>query len=104
MQVIPGTLELLILKALIRGPRHGYAIMTWIQDSSVELDLEEGALYPALHRLEERGLVVAEWGRSETNRRARFYRLTPKGRRQLTAKTAEWHRHVEAIGRVLEAT
>ncbi len=104
MQVLPGTLELLVLKALIAGPKHGYSIMGWIQDSSGGLDLEEGALYPALHRMEERGWVEAEWGRSETNRRAKFYRLTARGRRQLAAKTSEWQRHVETIGRVLRAT
>lgn len=104
MQVIPGTLELLVLKALIWGPRHGYGIMAWVQDSSGGLDLEEGALYPALHRMEERGWLESEWGRSESNRRAKFYRITPRGRRQLVKKTTEWNRHVEAVGRVLRAT
>lgn len=103
MQVIPGTLELLVLKALAWGPRHGYGIMGWIQESSGGLDLEEGALYPALHRMEERGWLASEWGRSESNRRAKFYRLTARGRRQLGAKTSEWNRHVEAIARVLAA-
>lgn len=104
MQVLPGTLDLLVLKALIWGPRHGYAIMDWIQESSGGLDLEEGALYPALHRMEERGWLESEWGRSESNRRAKFYRLTARGRRQLGTKTSEWNRHVEAIARVLGAT
>lgn len=104
MQVLPGTLELLVLKALIWEPRHGYGIMDWIQESSGGLDLEEGALYPALHRMEERGWLDSEWGRSESNRRAKFYRLTAPGRRQLGAKTSEWNRHVEAIARVLGAT
>lgn len=104
MQVIPGTLELLVLKALVRGRRHGYGIMGWIQESSGGLDLEEGALYPALHRMEERGWLESEWGRSESNRRAKFYRITPRGRRQLAKKTSDWNRHVEAIGRVLRAT
>lgn len=103
MQVLPGTLDLPVLKTLIWGPRLGYGIMERIQERSAGLDLEEGALHPALHRMEERGRLESEGGRSESNRRATFYRLTPRGRRPLTAKTAEWNRRVEAIARVLDA-
>jgi DNA-binding PadR family transcriptional regulator len=78
--------------------------MAWIQESSGGLDLEEGALYPALHRMEERGWLESEWGRSDSNRRAKFYRLTRRGGRQLSAKTTEWRGHVAAIDRVLAAT
>ena len=89
--LIQGTLEMLVLKALARGPLHGYAVAEWIHQTSQQLlKVEEGALYPALHRLELRGLLKAAWGASENNRRARFYRLTKAGRKQLEAETRDW--------------
>ena len=102
--VLQGTLDLLILKALSWGPAHGYAVARWIEDATGDaLRIEEGSLYPALHRLEERGHVSAEWGLSENNRRAKFYALTPDGRRQLKAESASWHRFARAVLAALEA-
>ena len=104
-ELLPGTLGMLVLKALARGPRHGYAIAEWIQDTSGDvLRVEEGALYPALHRLELRGLLSAEWGTSDNNRRAKYYALTPVGRKQLTAEAAQWRRLSGAIARIMLAT
>ena len=101
--LLPGTLEMLILRTLIRGPMHGYSIVEYIQQTSEDvLRVEEGALYPALHRLELRGLLASEWGLSENNRRAKFYRLTPAGRRQLTAEAERWNRISAAISRIME--
>jgi transcriptional regulator len=97
-----GSLNLLILKTLIHGPLHGYAITTRIQQISDEvLQVEEGSLYPALHRLEQDGFVQSEWALSETNRRVRFYQLTTKGRRQLKEASEEWERMTAAIQKVL---
>ncbi|HEU5217488.1 MAG TPA: PadR family transcriptional regulator [Gemmatimonadales bacterium] len=102
LDLLQGTLDLLVLKALTWGARHGYAVSTWIRESSGEEFLvEEGALYPALHRLERRGWVESEWGLSENNRKAKYYRLTPKGRVQLRAEVSLWGRYVDAVGRVL---
>jgi PadR family transcriptional regulator, regulatory protein PadR len=99
---LPGTLDMLILKTLSRGPRHGYAIAESIQSRSDEvLRVEEGALYPALHRLELRGHLASEWGTSENNRRAKFYRLTAAGRRQLAEDADHWARLSAAVGRVM---
>jgi len=104
-ELLQGTLDLLILKSLARGVLHGYSIAEHIQHASEDvLRVEEGALYPALHRLELRGLLAAEWGVSENNRRARYYRLTTAGRKQLTAATDQWSRLSGAIARVLEET
>jgi transcriptional regulator len=101
--LLQGTLDMLILKTLIRGSLHGYAIAEHIQHVSDEvLKVEEGALYPALHRLELRGLLAAEWGLSENNRRAKYYKLTAAGRKQLTEETAHWGRMTAAIARILE--
>jgi PadR family transcriptional regulator, regulatory protein PadR len=103
-ELLQGTLDILILKALTWGPMHGYAVASWIQRVTDDaLRIEEGSLYPALHRLEERELVGAEWGVSENNRRAKFYRLTPAGRRQLRAETSSWTRYAEAVRKVLHA-
>jgi transcriptional regulator len=100
--IVPGTLDMLILKALAREPRHGYAITEFIHRASADvLRVEEGALYPALHRLELRGLLKSEWGVSENNRRAKFYRLTLLGRRALEHETAHWARVAAAITRVM---
>jgi PadR family transcriptional regulator, regulatory protein PadR len=102
--VFTGTLDLLILRTLRGGPRHGYAIGRWIRDSSNDaLDVEEGALYPALHRLEKKGLIKAEWGQTELNRPGRFYRLTPTGKKRLHAETSRWRDHVRAVAAVLDA-
>lgn len=101
--LLRDTLDLLILKTLSRGPLHGYAIAEYIQDTSDDvLRVEEGALYPGLHRLELRGLLDSEWGASENNRRAKYYRLTPAGRKQLAEETAHWTRMSAAIARILE--
>jgi len=103
LALLQGTLDLLILRTLILGPRHGQAIAKAIQQSSEdELLVEHGALYPALQRLESRKWIIGKWGVSESNRRARFYSLTKAGRQQLNRGTSRWHRFVAAIGRVLE--
>jgi transcriptional regulator len=103
--LIPGTLDMLILKALESGPLHGYAVAEWIHGRSHDmLQVDEGALYPALHRLELRGLLLAEWGASENNRRARFYRLTGAGRKYLQSERERWTRLSAAVGFVLAGT
>jgi transcriptional regulator len=104
MDLIKGTLDILILKTLSWGPLHGYAISRWIGETSDdELTVEEGALYPALRRLERKGLLSAEWGETETGREARFYTLTAAGREQLGTEVSTWQRYVRAMARVLEA-
>jgi transcriptional regulator len=103
--LLPGTLELLILKTLVSGPKHGYGIVEHLRLASGEmLQVGESALYPALQRLLLNGWTKAEWGTSENNRRARYYQLTPAGRRHLEAEHAEFDRMVGAIQRVLQAT
>jgi PadR family transcriptional regulator len=103
-ELLQGTLDILVLKALTWGPLHGYAVARWIQQVTDDaLRIEEGSLYPALHRLEERDLVGTQWGVSENNRRAKFYRLTAVGRRHLQAETSNWTRYVEAVRKVLHA-
>ena len=100
--LLPGSLDMLILRTLISGPHHGYAIAKHLrQVSNAFLQVEEGSLYPALHRLEERGWVASQWGPSEANRCAKFYQLTPKGKKQLQAETAAWLKMSQAIDRVL---
>jgi PadR family transcriptional regulator, regulatory protein PadR len=104
-ELIQGTLEMLILKALVRGPMHGYAVAEWIQQTSQQvLRVEEGALYPALHRLELRGVLKAEWGTSENNRRAKFYRLTADGKKRLSAESRRWARLSTAVAFVMQAS
>src|SRR5579884_4134940 len=99
---LQGTLDLLILRTLLFGPQHGQAIARSIQNSSKdELLVDHGALYPALQRLESRGAVSASWGSSDNNRKARFYKLTPKGRKLLVEETSRWRRLALAIGHVL---
>ena len=101
--LLRDTLDMLILKTLSRGQMHGYGIVEHIHETSEEvLRVEEGALYPALHRLELRGLLVADWGASESNRKAKYYRLTAAGRKQLAEETARWGRMTSAIARILE--
>jgi len=93
-----GSLDLLILKAVSWGPRHGYAVGQWIRQTTSEvLTVQEGALYPALHRLERRGLLAEEWGLSETNREAKFYRLTPAGRKHLKNELARWQEYARVM-------
>lgn len=100
---VQGTLDVLILKTLSRGEMHGYAVSRSIFDrSGEELAIEEGTLYPALHRLENKGWIAAEWGLSENNRRAKFYRLTRSGRRELADREASWRRFTLAVDRILE--
>jgi PadR family transcriptional regulator, regulatory protein PadR len=102
LELLQGTLDLLILRTLIFGPQHGQGIGRDIQQTTEdELLVEHGALYPALQRLEERGWIAAEWGTSTNNRKARFYTLTPAGRKQLVRETTKWRRLAAAIGRVL---
>ena len=103
-EVLRGTLDLLILKALGWGPAHGYAVARWIQHATNDaLAIGEGTLYPALHRLEERGWIAASWGASENNRQAKFYSLTRSGRAQLRVETANWRRYAAAVFAALEA-
>jgi transcriptional regulator len=102
IDLLQGTLDLLILRTLLLGPRHGHSIAHLIEQSSgYVLRVDHGSLYPALQRLERRGWVTANWGTSENNRRAKYYRLTAAGRKQLAAETTKWERLAEAIGRVL---
>lgn len=104
MDLIRGTLDLLVLKTLSWGPMHGLGVLRAIEGATGErLQIEEGALYPALHRMEERGWLAADWGYSERGRRAKFYRLTREGRRQLVAESSRWQRYTEAVAMVLNA-
>ena len=105
LDLLQGTLDLLILKALTSGAGHGYTVARVIRQRSGNMFLvEEGALYPALHRLERKGLIESEWGVSENNRRARFYQLTPRGRAELRSELAAWNRYVKAVAGVLQPT
>jgi transcriptional regulator len=100
-----GSLDLLVLRAVSWGPKHGYAIGKWIRDSTDgSLLVKDGVLYPVLHRLERRRLVEEEWGLTETNREAKFYRLTPEGRRQLKTETARWREYARLMNLVLAAS
>lgn len=104
LSLITGTLDLLVLRAVSWGPRHGFEIARWIRDTSDEtLLVEDRALYLALHRLEERRLVESEWGFSENNRKARFYQITRAGRKQLQEREAHWAKYVEAVFKILRA-
>jgi len=102
--ILRGTLDLLILQALSFGPAHGYDVARWIEQATGDaLAVGEGTLYPALHRLEERGWVAASWGASENNRRAKFYALTRKGRARLRVEAENWHRYAAAVFAALRA-
>ena len=102
--LLQGTLGILILKALLRGPAHGYGVSRYIEETTGDvLKIEEGSLYPALRRLEDRGWVTSEWGLSENNRRARFYTLTSAGRKHLRSEASVWLRYSRAVTRVLRA-
>jgi PadR family transcriptional regulator, regulatory protein PadR len=103
-ELLQGTLDLLILKAISLGPLHGYGVLLRIQQMSRDkLQIQQGSLYPALYRLEHQGLIASEWGDSENNRRAKYYRLTAAGKRRLRDEVAYWERLSEAIGLVLAA-
>ncbi len=103
--LLQGTLELLVLKTLSWGPMHGYGVARWIRESSGHtFRVLDGALYTALHRLEERGWVEAEWGHTEKGKRAKFYRLTAAGRAQLRAEVSAWQKYAVAVGKLLGAT
>ena len=104
LDLLKGTLDVLILKTLSWGPMHGYAVSRWIrQASDEEFSVEEGALYPALRRLEKKGLLAAEWGETDTGRDARFYTLTAAGREALQREAGLWKRYASAMARVLDA-
>lgn len=102
MELLQGTLDMLVLRTLLLGPLHGYGIAKAIRTTSEDaLDIEFGSLYPALKRLELKGWIAAKWETSDTNRRAKYYRLTPEGRKQLAREHSEWTQLVAAIGRVM---
>jgi PadR family transcriptional regulator, regulatory protein PadR len=104
LDLIRGTLDLLVLKSLSWQPMHGLAVLRWIeQGSKQKLQIEEGALYPALHRMEQKGWLESDWGYTDQSRRARFYHLTTAGRRQLAAEVSRWTRYTAAVGSVLSA-
>jgi PadR family transcriptional regulator PadR len=102
LPLLQGTLDALILKTLSKGPRHGYAIARWLEEATEDaLRIEEGSLYPALYRMERRGWIESEWGLSELQRKAKFYRLTTAGRRQLVDETEQWSHFTDAVSKVL---
>jgi PadR family transcriptional regulator PadR len=104
-ELVQGTLDMLVLNTLRRGPMHGYAIAVAIEEKSRDvLRVEEGSLYPALHRMERRGWVESEWGLSENNRRAKYYKLTTEGRKQLRVESSTWSMFSLAVSKVLNAT
>jgi PadR family transcriptional regulator, regulatory protein PadR len=103
LQLLQGTLDMLVLKTLSWGPRHGYEIARWIKDTTdTELQVEDRALYVSLHRMEERGWLECEWSMTENNRKAKYYQLTSEGRGQLAAKTDTWGRYAAAVFKVLQ--
>jgi transcriptional regulator len=103
--VLRGTLDLMVLRAVSWGPQHGYGVVQWIERTTDgTLDIDDGALYPALHRLERRGWIGAEWGWSENNRRAKYYELTVEGRRQLRRELSSWARFSEAVWKIVNAS
>lgn len=104
LDLLQGTLDMLILKAVSLGPQHGYGVLLRIQQiSGDQLEIQQGSLYPALYRLEHQGAITSEWGESENNRRAKFYRLTEAGREQLRAETGKWNRMAEVMAGILNA-
>jgi PadR family transcriptional regulator, regulatory protein PadR len=104
LELMQGTLDMLVLKSLAMDPRHGYAVTRWVRDTTDgRLAIEEGALYTALHRMERRGWISAEWGLSETNRRAKYYSLEAEGRAQLRTQAQTWAEYAEAVFKVLRA-
>jgi PadR family transcriptional regulator, regulatory protein PadR len=104
LDLLQGTLDILVLKALLFGPRHGYSVARWIRETTREsLQVEEGALYTSLHRMENRGWIESDWGLSENNRKAKFYQLTTEGRRELKGRSRQWTSYAEAVSLVLAA-
>ena len=104
LELLRGTLDLFVLKTLSWGPMHGLAVLQWIERTTKQrLQIEEGALYPALHRMEDKGWLEAEWGHTDAGRRAKFYRLSTAGRRQLSAELTKWARYSEAVALLIEA-
>jgi transcriptional regulator len=104
LELIRGTFDLILLKTLAWGPMHGLGVVRWIEEvTHHQLQVEEGALYPALHRLEQKKWLAAEWGYTESNRRAKYYRLTERGRKQLAAESSKWARYTAAVGLILAA-
>jgi transcriptional regulator len=105
VDLLQGTLDVLILKTLSWGPMHGYGVARWLQQITDDvLRIEEGSLYPSLHRMERRGWIASEWGLSENNRRAKYYTLTAEGRRQLRAESSTWSAFSQAVSKVLTTT
>lgn len=103
IDLLQGTLDMLVLKALSRGPMHGYGVTRWIQQTSADaLQVEEGSLYPSLYRMEKRGWITSEEGISENNRKAKYYKLTRAGRKQLESESSDWDRLTEAIAKVMQ--
>jgi PadR family transcriptional regulator, regulatory protein PadR len=103
--LLQGTLDVMILKALSWGPLHGFGVAKWIRSTTDDvLQIDDGALYPALHRMEHRGLIDADWDLTENKRRAKYYSLTPKGRQQLRARTSSWDQYASAVSKVIHAT
>jgi transcriptional regulator len=103
--LLQGTLDVMILKALSWGPMHGFAVAKWIRSTTDDvLQIDDGALYPALHRMEHRELIDADWDLTENKRRAKYYRLTTKGRQELRARTSSWDRYASAVSKVIHAT
>ena len=103
--LLQGTLNVMILKALSWGPMHGFAVAKWVRSTTDDvLQIDDGALYPALHRMEHRGLIDADWDLTENKRRAKYYRLTAKGRQQLRARVTSWDRYASAVSKVIHAT
>ncbi|MCC7132719.1 MAG: PadR family transcriptional regulator [Gemmatimonadales bacterium] len=104
LDLLQGTLDIMVLKSLSWGPRHGYAVASWIRETSRDgLNIEEGALYTALHRMEQRGWLEASWGLTENNRRAKFYQLTDAGRTELREARGRWSKYAQAVFQILEA-
>lgn len=104
LQLLRGTLDTLVLKALAFGPRHGYAVAEWIRETTDDtLQVEDGALYTSLHRMEKRRWLISEWGLSENNRKAKYYRLTDAGKRELELASRTWARYAEAVSKVMGA-
>ena len=102
LEILRGTLDVILLRALTVGPSHGYAVSRWIRErTDDQLNIEEGALYPALHRLERKGWVESTWGFSENNRKAKYYKLTAAGRRRLNVETATWQQYSQMVSRIL---
>ena len=103
--LLQGTLDVMILKAVSWGPMHGFAVAKWIRSTTDDvLQIDDGALYPALHRMEHRGLIDADWDLTENKRRAKYYRLTVKGRQELRARSSIWDRYASAVSKVIHAT